>query len=216
MVNRSKGTYYVVLFAAVLLIAVTLLTVPAWSEPKGSKTSGQNSSRSNGDGNSSTRSQAQQAKDAEKDLYALSEGITDGEISNGSNRGVHRRRVVQSRHDSNNNVIIVNNVGETSTSDQNVNGETSTGEDNGNNSGVSAVSNGNGAEASTPGAVASAGGNPDNQAPVSGPQGDVVDEVPTSGELPNTDGANLLAYSLPALGCLLLLVAIARKMRSGS
>ncbi|MBA3475094.1 MAG: DUF11 domain-containing protein [Rubrobacter sp.] len=67
------------------------------------------------------------------------------------------------------------------------------------NDGVSATADENGAEASTPGASASAGGDPDEQAPVSGEQGDVVDEVPTSGPLPNTGGVPVAAGTVLAL-----------------
>ena len=78
--------------------------------------------------------------------------------------------------------------------------------------GVSATADEDGAEASTPGASASAGGDPDDQAPVTDPRGDVVDDVATSGPLPNTGGASLLAYALPVAGCLLLCGALLRRM----
>jgi len=64
---------------------------------------------------------------------------------------------------------------------------------------VSASSGEGGAEASTPGAFASSGGDPDEQAPVTDPQGDVVDEVPTSGPLPNTGGLPVAAGTVVAL-----------------
>jgi hypothetical protein len=70
-------------------------------------------------------------------------------------------------------------------------------------SGVSANADENGASAETPGASASAGGDPDAQGPVIGPQGDVVDEVPTSGPLPETGGTSL-ANSIIILGMVLL------------
>jgi hypothetical protein len=70
-------------------------------------------------------------------------------------------------------------------------------------SGVSANADENGASAETPGASASAGGDPDAQGPVTGPQGDVVDEVPTSGPLPETGGTSL-ANSILILGMVLL------------
>ena len=66
-------------------------------------------------------------------------------------------------------------------------------------SGVSATADEDGAEASTPGASASAGGDPDNQAPVRRPKGNVVDEVPTSGPLPNTGGVPVAAGTVLAL-----------------
>jgi hypothetical protein len=50
-------------------------------------------------------------------------------------------------------------------------------------------------------------GDPDEQPPVTGQRGDVVDEVPTEGPLPNTGGAPLV-YVLPALGVLILGLAI--------
>jgi hypothetical protein len=78
---------------------------------------------------------------------------------------------------------------------------------------VSANSDGDGAEASTPGASASAGGDPDEQAPVSGPLGDVEDEIPTSGPLPNTGGMSVLAVILPIAGFLVLLVSIIHRIK---
>ena len=66
------------------------------------------------------------------------------------------------------------------------------------NDGVSATSDGNGAEASTPGAVARSG-DPDQFAPETSTQGDVVDEVPTSGPLPNTGGVPIAAGTVVAL-----------------
>jgi hypothetical protein len=73
--------------------------------------------------------------------------------------------------------------------------------------GVSATSDQYGAEASTP------GGDPDALAPVSDPQGDVVDEVPTSGPLPNTGGMSILAVILPIAGFLLLCVSIIHRIK---
>jgi hypothetical protein len=90
--------------------------------------------------------------------------------------------------------------GENSTleSDQ-YDGEDTLGNDSGNGSGVSANADENGAEASTPGAVASANADEDTLPPVSGPQGDVVDEVPTSGPLPNTGGVPVATGTVLAL-----------------
>jgi hypothetical protein len=76
------------------------------------------------------------------------------------------------------------------------------------NSGVSASSGG----ASTPGAVAQSG-NPDQQYPMTGPQGDVVNDVPTSGPLPNTGGLSYLALVLPVGGFLLLALTIIYRVR---
>ena len=47
-------------------------------------------------------------------------------------------------------------------------------------------------------------GDPDEFAPETSTRGEVVDEVPTEGPLPNTGGASLWAYALPGLGLLLL------------
>jgi len=89
------------------------------------------------------------------------------------------------------------------------------GTDTGNDdSGGATASSGDGeSEASTPGAVARSGGDPDEQAPVTEEQGDVVDEVDTEGQLPATAG-RLWVYVLPALGCLLLSVALVKRIRS--
>jgi hypothetical protein len=64
--------------------------------------------------------------------------------------------------------------------------------------GVSATSDQYGAEASTPGAVAHSD-DPDQFAPETSAQGDVVDEVPTSGPLPNTGGVPIAAGTVLAL-----------------
>ncbi len=64
---------------------------------------------------------------------------------------------------------------------------------------MSATSGEGGAEASTPGASASAGGDPDEFAPETSTQGDVIDEVPTSGPLPNTGGLPVAAGTVVAL-----------------
>jgi hypothetical protein len=47
-------------------------------------------------------------------------------------------------------------------------------------------------------------GDPDESVPVSDPQGDVLDEVPTSGPLPNTGGMSPLYWLLPLAGLLIL------------
>ena len=78
-------------------------------------------------------------------------------------------------------------------------GESTDGDDFDDGSGVSATSDGDGAEASTPGASASAGGDPDAFAPETSTQGDVVDEVPTSGPLPNTGGVPVATGTVLAL-----------------
>lgn len=81
---------------------------------------------------------------------------------------------------------------------------------------VSAQSGEDGAEASTPGAVASSG-DPDEQEPVTEAPDDVEDEIDTGNQpLPNTYGANLLIYALPTAGALLLMVALIRRVRFGS
>jgi hypothetical protein len=67
------------------------------------------------------------------------------------------------------------------------------------NDGVSATSDGDGTEASTPGAFAESGGDPDELVPETSTQGDVVDEVPTSGPLPNTGGVPVAAGAVVAL-----------------
>jgi hypothetical protein len=82
----------------------------------------------------------------------------------------------------------------------------------GGNGGASASSGPGGAEASTPGAVAQSG-NPDQQYPVSGPQGNVVNEIPTQGPLPNTGGLSFLTIALPVAGFLLLCVAVIYRVR---
>lgn len=110
--------------------------------------------------------------------------------------------------------------------DETTDGETTDGDefdsssDDSGDSGVSATADENRAEASTPGASASAGGDPDNQAPLTRPQGNVVDEVPTSGPLPNTGGVPVAAGTVLALvlfgGSLLVvrLVMIWRERRA--
>lgn len=60
------------------------------------------------------------------------------------------------------------------------------------------------------GAFASSG-DPDEFAPERSTRGDVVDEVPTEGPLPNTGGASLWAYALPGLGVMLLGAALMRR-----
>jgi hypothetical protein len=86
--------------------------------------------------------------------------------------------------------------------------EVSTSEDEDNlkdeGNGVSATADENGAEASTPGAVARSGGDPDEQAPLRSPPDDVVDEIPTSGPLPNTGGMSPVYWLLPLGGLVIL------------
>jgi hypothetical protein len=86
--------------------------------------------------------------------------------------------------------------------------EVSTSEDEDNlndeGNGVSATADENGAEASTPGAVARSGGDPNEQAPVRSAPDDVVDEIPTSGPLPNTGGMSPAYWLLPLGGLLIL------------
>jgi hypothetical protein len=65
--------------------------------------------------------------------------------------------------------------------------------------GVSATADEDGAEASTPGAVARAGGDPDEQEPLRSAPDDVVDEIPTSGPLPNTGGLPVATGTVLAL-----------------
>ena len=99
--------------------------------------------------------------------------------------------------------------------DEITNGEDTIGDDfddDDNDNGVSAISDGNGAEASTPGARAQAG-DADELSPERSVRGDVVDEIPTQGPLPNTGGASLWAYALPALGALLLGAALLGRFR---
>jgi hypothetical protein len=68
---------------------------------------------------------------------------------------------------------------------------------------VSAPSEDGQAEASTPGAVARSG-DPDDLSPLRSTPDNVVDELPTSGSLPNTGGMPLLYWLLPLAGLLLL------------
>ena len=97
-------------------------------------------------------------------------------------------------------------------------GEDTTGEFNDNDEDTpGAVADSSTGEASTPGAVANAGGDPDEQAPVSQEQveeqgGEVVDEVETTGPLPETGGASLV-YLLPLAGCVLLALTLVRRGR---
>ncbi|HVF01761.1 MAG TPA: DUF11 domain-containing protein [Rubrobacteraceae bacterium] len=70
--------------------------------------------------------------------------------------------------------------------------------------GVSATADDGQAEASTPGAVASAGGDPDESPPLRSAPDNVVDEIPTSGPLPNTGGMPLIYWLLPLAGLLIL------------
>jgi hypothetical protein len=79
---------------------------------------------------------------------------------------------------------------------------------------VSATSGDGGAEASTPGAVARSG-DPDDLEPVTEPPDDVVDEIPTTGELPNTPG-RLWAYVIPSMACLVPLALLVKRIRSCS
>ena len=65
--------------------------------------------------------------------------------------------------------------------------------------GVSANADDGQAEASTPGATARSGGDPDEQEPLTTTPDDVVDEIPTTGELPNTGGIPLAAGTMVAL-----------------
>jgi hypothetical protein len=81
------------------------------------------------------------------------------------------------------------------------------------NGGAFASSGPGGAEASTPGAVAQSGVNPDQQYPVTGPQGNVVNEVPTQGPLPNTGGLSFLAITLPVMGFLILCFAVIYRIK---
>jgi hypothetical protein len=61
---------------------------------------------------------------------------------------------------------------------------------------VNATSEDGQAEASTPGATARAGGDPDDLEPETEVPDDVEDEIPTSGPLPNTDGVSLLVLAI--------------------
>jgi hypothetical protein len=99
--------------------------------------------------------------------------------------------------------------------DEITNGEDTFGfdDDDNDDDGVSATSDEDGAEASTPGARAQAGGDADELSPERSVRGDVVDEIPTQGPLPNTGGASLWAYALPALGALLLGAALLGRFR---
>jgi hypothetical protein len=72
-----------------------------------------------------------------------------------------------------------------------------------NDSPVSATAGDDVAEASTPGAVARSG-DPDDLSPLRSAPNNVVDEIPTSGPLPNTGGMPLLYWLLPLAGLLLL------------
>ena len=76
--------------------------------------------------------------------------------------------------------------------------------------GVSAEADEGVASAETPGASAQSG-DPDAFSPERSVRGDVVDEVPTEGPLPNTGGASLWAFVLPTLGVLLLGAALLRR-----
>ena len=83
-------------------------------------------------------------------------------------------------------------------------GETTDGQyDDEGGDGVSATADENGAEASTPGAVATAG-DPDELAPETSVPGDVIDEIPTSGPLPETGGMSLFYWLIPLAGLLML------------
>jgi uncharacterized repeat protein (TIGR01451 family) len=58
------------------------------------------------------------------------------------------------------------------------------------------------------GVLAESGVDPDEQAPVSEPQGEVQDEIATEGPLPNTGGMSILAVVLPIAGFLVLCLSI--------
>jgi uncharacterized repeat protein (TIGR01451 family) len=94
--------------------------------------------------------------------------------------------------------------------DEETNGEETIGDDQYDDEGdnddgpaVSATSGNGQAEASTPGAVARSG-DPDEQAPLTSTPDNVVDEVPTSGPLPNTGGMSPLYWLVPLAGLLIL------------
>jgi hypothetical protein len=84
--------------------------------------------------------------------------------------------------------------------------------------GVSATSDGDGATAETPGATARAGGDPDDQEPVTEVPDDVEDEIPTSGPLPNTDGFSLvflaLSTALSISGLMAFWAVVVRRARA--
>jgi hypothetical protein len=69
---------------------------------------------------------------------------------------------------------------------------------------VSATAEDGRAEASTPGAVARSGGDPDELEPLRSAPDDVVNEIPTSGPLPNTGGMPMFYWLLPLAGLLML------------
>jgi hypothetical protein len=69
---------------------------------------------------------------------------------------------------------------------------------------VSATAEDGQAEASTPGAVARSGGDPDELEPLRSAPDDVVNEIPTSGPLPNTGGMPMVYWLLPLAGLLML------------
>lgn len=60
--------------------------------------------------------------------------------------------------------------------------------------------------------LAESGVDPDEQAPVSEPQGDVQDEIATEGPLPNTGGMSILAVVLPIAGFLVLCLSIIHRI----
>ncbi|MCA1719096.1 MAG: hypothetical protein LC781_20485 [Actinobacteria bacterium] len=106
--------------------------------------------------------------------------------------------------DTNGDGVVSQQEREAADAENDLNGEDTDGQysDEGNDDdgdGVSATSDGDGAEASTPGAFASSGGDPDELAPETSTQGDVVDEIPTSGPLPNTGGVPVAAGTVVAL-----------------
>jgi hypothetical protein len=68
------------------------------------------------------------------------------------------------------------------------------------------------ASADEGGVLAESGVDPDEQAPVSEPQGDVQDEIATEGPLPNTGGMSILAVVLPIAGFLVLCLSIIHRI----
>jgi LPXTG-motif cell wall-anchored protein len=76
--------------------------------------------------------------------------------------------------------------------------------------GVSAEADEGGASAETPGASAQSG-DPDAFSPEGSVRGDVVDEVPTEGPLPNTGGSPAWIYGMVGAGLLVLGAALLRR-----
>jgi len=218
-VRSGKREFYtaIALLVMVFVAAGALFAVPAWSQGKDGKESKE--VKSTKQKSSSRAADSAAARSAQQNRSAREARNKGKGKSKGKGRGRGTRIIVVDGQygqddDLNNDGVISqqeqlesaeNDLDDETTDGETTDGETTDGDefdsssDDSGDSGVSATADENGAEASTPGASASAGGDPDEQAPVTGPQGNVVDEIPTSGPLPETGGAPVATGTVLAL-----------------